>query len=221
MDLHTRPRFEEMELDDSAGERRPGQEAAWSGEFAPGSVAAMSKSRLLLVGILVFTVGLVVYQWKRESIVISVDDGLLQESLPLKVFETSSATKVGAWSGQSIDLRCGSKRLRISCRECFVTPCYGSNQIRFITLHSNVLTHQQLELLHSNFCVVFDAPEQIDRFASWAASDQKERVSMNKFYGSRIYNFSVHRTYDTKSPWFVSIEVAWPCKVVGSDSSSE
>jgi hypothetical protein len=181
----------------------------------------MSKSRLLFVGILVFSVGFVAYQWKRESMVISVEDGLLKESLPLKVFETSSATEVAAWSGQWIELRRGSKRLRVFCEEFYVTPCDGSNQIRFLTIHSEALTQQQIESLHSDYCVVFDAHEQIDKFANWAASDHKELVSMNKFDGSRVYNFSVHRTYGTESPWFASIGVAWLCKVVGSDSSSE
>lgn len=181
----------------------------------------MSKSRLLFVGILVLAVGFVAYQRKRESMVISVEDVLLKESLPLKVFETSSATEVAAWSGQWIDLRRGTKRFRVFCEECFVTPCDSSNQIRFLTIHSKALSQQQIESLHSDYCVVFDAHEQIDRFASWAASDHKELVSMNKFDGSRVYNFSVHRTYNTEFPWFASIVLAWPCKVVGSDSSGE
>ena len=180
----------------------------------------MSRLRLLFVFVLVFTVGFVAYQWKRESAVISVKDQLLRESVPLGVFETSSPTKVDAWSGQSIDLQRGAKRLRISCQECFVTPCDDSNQIRFLTIHSVALTLQQLESLHSDYCVVFDAPEQINGFTNWAASDNNELVSMNKFDGSRIYNFSVHRTYDTKSPWFASIEVAWPCKIEGDVTSS-
>lgn len=197
-----------------------GKEAARSSEFTPGAVA-MSKSRLLFVGILVLAVGFVAYQRKRESMVISVEDVLLKESLPLKVFETSSATEVAAWSGQWIDLRRGTKRFRVFCEECFVTPCDSSNQIRFLTIHSEALSQQQIESLHSDYCVVFDAHEQIDRFASWAASDHKELVSMNKFDGSRVYNFSVHRTYNTEFPWFASIVLAWPCKVVGSDSSGE
>ncbi len=29
---------------------------------------------------------------------------------------------------------------------------------------------------------------------------------MNQFDGPRVYNFSVHRTYDKNSPWFASID---------------
>ncbi len=181
---------------------------------------AMSKRKLLAMVVLLFTIGLIAYQWSREFVVIRVEEGLHRASLPRIDFESSSPTKIDAWSGRSIDLIRGQKRLRISCSECFVTPRDGSDQIRFLTIHSRALTQEQIESLHSDYCVVFDAHEQIDRFASWAAGDQKELVSMNQFDGPRVYNLSVHRTYDKNSPWFASIEVAWPCKTARGERSS-
>lgn len=181
----------------------------------------MKKQVLLLIVAVLFTVGFITYVRRRESELINIEAGVLRESLPMREFEKSSATKIEAWSGKSIDLLRKTKRLQIACKECFVTLCDDSKTIRFFTVHTSELSQQQLDELHSDFCDVFEAYEQIPQFANWMSGDHKQLLSMNKFDESRVYNFSVHRTYDTKFPWFASIEVAWSCRSVEIDGSSK
>ncbi len=42
----------------------------------------MSKLRLLAMVVLLFTIGLIAYQWTREFVVIRVEEGLHRASLP-------------------------------------------------------------------------------------------------------------------------------------------
>lgn len=171
----------------------------------------MSKLMRMAFVISLFLIVLLAFQWNRTFVVIHIEDALRRESVPTSVFEKATQTKVEAWSGRSIALIRGPKRLGLTCNECFVMPCDNSSQIRFLTIHSYPLTQTQLESLHADYCSVFDANEHSNTFADWASSDHKDLVSMNTFDGSRIYSFSVHRTYDTTSPWFASIGVAWRC----------
>ncbi|XZE18381.1 hypothetical protein SH449x_003673 [Pirellulaceae bacterium SH449] len=133
-------------------------------------------------------------------------------TVPLKLFEKSTATKVDTWSDSSVEILNKSKRLRIACKECFVTPCSDAQSVRFLTVYSSALTQLQLKQLHLDFCDSFDAQEQIEQFARWDTGDHHDLFRMNKMNGSMIYNFSVHRTYDSVKPWFASIEIAWSCE---------
>ncbi len=99
--------------------------------------------------VLLFTIGLIAYQWTREFVVIRVEEGLHRASLPQIAFESSSPTKIDACSGQSIDrFESWAKAIADFLFGMFRNTVMVRPDSLF-TIHSRALTQEQIESLHS------------------------------------------------------------------------
>lgn len=184
-------------------------------------MAMKKKIVIALVAISLFLVRFVAMRSQTPIIGLDVTKSLSTRAVPIEAYHAKSPTLIHPWCGKNLSLRRESKELKVTCAECFVTPCSHGEIIRFLTIHSQPLNMIVLDSIHKEFCNVLEAAEHVDEFERWRSGDQSSLFSKNVFDESRVYNFSVHRTYDTSLPWFVTIDISWPCTTEGGAVTSD